>query len=815
MMKSLNGKNFKKVEILAPAGSYDVLTAVIHAGADAVYLGGASFGARAFAGNFNQEELLRALDFAHLRDKKIYMTVNTLLKERERKERLTDYILPFYRAGLDAVIVQDFGVFETLHAAFPDLPIHASTQMTVTGAKGTGLLQKMGAARVVTARELNLSELKEIHETCDIEIESFVHGALCYCYSGQCLLSSMNGTRSGNRGRCAQVCRLAYEAADENGRVINDAKSSYALSPKDMCTLTLLPDIIEAGVYSLKIEGRMKNVTYAAGVTAMYRKYVDLYMEKGRAGYAVEPSDIEALMDLYNRGAFTGGYYNQSKGREMMSLARPNHMGTAALQVVENISGRVTFQALREIHPQDVFEIDREHSFSSGGVYHAGQRFQVNLPKKHRLPKGRIVYRTRNQALVRQVQEKFVDGQGSLIPLKMHFTAEQNQPIRLRLCASAKRYGAVETEVFGVPAQPAVKQPASREKTAAQLAKLGGTPFCAAQVTVDLDGAVFIPVAQLNELRRMGVQSLTAQILKKCRRDDAVLCPPVKEDTACSLSGGAVTKPAKTVLVSTLAQAQGAFEMDDIHSVYLDFLLLDAPLDERLSEICRHSGKEAAAVLPHVLRGKNTALCKTLVENALVSGIDTFLVRNLEELGLLSEYRRHAAIKIIFDAGMYCWNSAAAKQLKEMAETAGLTLLRLTMPYELNSTELAQIDTRGIPTELIVYGHIPLMLSEQCVKRTYGRCDRKNTVFMLKEPKNGTYPVKSICRYCYSVLYSQKPLDLRSWFGQRDCKVAVLPDYIRYELTEGLTDGLSICSSDAPKDKMTPGYSGHFITGVE
>ena len=301
-MKDSNGKERKKrqeqmslrenkVEILAPAGSYDILMADFAAGADAVYLGGAMFGARAYANNLSQEELLRALDYAHLHDKKIYLTVNTLMKQQELEDRLLPYLEPFYKAGLSAVIVQDFGAFEAIKEAFPGLHIHASTQMTVTGAAGAKLLKEAGASRVVTARELNLAEIKAIHDNCDIEIESFIHGALCYCYSGQCLLSSFQGGRSGNRGRCAQPCRLMYTPqtsdmprtkgkglrGDEN-RQKDSNGSAYLLSPKDMCGLPVLPDIIEAGVYSLKIEGRMKNVNYAAGVTGIYRKYVDRYM---------------------------------------------------------------------------------------------------------------------------------------------------------------------------------------------------------------------------------------------------------------------------------------------------------------------------------------------------------------------------------------------------------------------------------------------------------------------------------------------------------------------------------------------------------
>lgn len=301
-----------QAELLAPAGSYESMTAAICAGADAVYLGGQLFGARAYANNLDTEQLKQAIDYVHLHKKALYLTVNTLLKEEELQEKLYDYLKPLYEQGLDAVIVQDMGVFTFIREQFPKLPIHASTQMTLTGVHGAAMLKKMGAQRIVTARELSLEEIADIHREVDIEIESFVHGALCYCYSGQCLFSSIAGGRSGNRGRCAQPCRLPYSS---NG------KQQYYLSPKDLCTVSLLPELIEAGIYSLKIEGRMKKPEYTAGVVSIYRKYLDDYLSHG-AGYRyqVKDSDAKILFDIYNRGGFTEGYYKKHNGKDMMFL---------------------------------------------------------------------------------------------------------------------------------------------------------------------------------------------------------------------------------------------------------------------------------------------------------------------------------------------------------------------------------------------------------------------------------------------------------------------------------------------------------------
>ena len=261
-----------QAELLAPAGSYESMTAAVAAGADAVYLGGQLFGARAYAENLDMEQLKRAIDYVHIHGRALYLTVNTLLKEEELEEKLYQYLLPLYREGLDAVIVQDMGVLALVREAFPKLPIHASTQMSLTGVHGARMMKELGVTRIVTARELSLSEIQEIYDKVDIEIESFVHGALCYSYSGQCLFSSIAGGRSGNRGRCAQPCRLPY---------LCEGKRQYYLSPKDLCAVGILPEMLRAGVYSFKIEGRMKKPEYTAGVVSIYRRYLDRCLSMG------------------------------------------------------------------------------------------------------------------------------------------------------------------------------------------------------------------------------------------------------------------------------------------------------------------------------------------------------------------------------------------------------------------------------------------------------------------------------------------------------------------------------------------------------
>lgn len=336
----------RDVEILAPAGSMECLRAAVAAGADAIYLGGTKFGARAYAQNLSEEDLVQAIEYVHIHGRKIYMTVNTLLKDRELNE-LYAYLLPYYKAGLDGVIVQDIGAVKFIGEYFPEMPVHASTQMMITNTLGADFLKRYGITRVVPARELSLKEIRDMKKQTGLEMECFVHGALCYCYSGQCLLSSMIGGRSGNRGQCAQPCRLPYQTEGK--------KPADLMSLKDLCTIDILPELIDAGIDSFKIEGRMKQPEYVYTVVKMYRKYADQYLKlqkegKGKSSYHVSEADKRELLATYQRRGYCEGYYYQHNGKDMVSLKRPKNGrdGSAEekpwqdIKVQEKINGILT-----------------------------------------------------------------------------------------------------------------------------------------------------------------------------------------------------------------------------------------------------------------------------------------------------------------------------------------------------------------------------------------------------------------------------------------------------------------------------------------
>ena len=355
----------KKVELLAPAGCYEALIGAFRAGADAVYLGGEKFGARAYADNFSKEEICRVLRYAHIWGKKIYLTVNTLVKESEFSS-LYEYLSPFYEAGLDGIIIQDLGVWQYVRETFPGLALHASTQMAVMGSGGASLLKREGAARIVPARELSLAEVKAIREKTGLELECFIHGAMCYSYSGQCLFSSILGGRSGNRGRCAQPCRLPYAVSDpETGRKTGEM---HVLSLKDMCTIAFLPKLLEAGIDSFKIEGRMKRPEYAAGVTAIYRRYIDAFYQYGADAYHVKPEDLDRLQRLYIRDEVQTGYYERMNGKEMITLGKAGYTGpdeALVHEIAERYPGQekkcsVTIRGAFQIGEAAVLQIEGE-----------------------------------------------------------------------------------------------------------------------------------------------------------------------------------------------------------------------------------------------------------------------------------------------------------------------------------------------------------------------------------------------------------------------------------------------------------------------
>ncbi len=726
----------KRVEILSPAGSYESLKAAIAAGADAVYIGGTRFGARAYANNLTEEELLEAIDYVHLHGKKIYLTINTLLKEHELSTELYDYLLPYYKQGIDAVIVQDIGVLTYIKEQFPDLPIHASTQMTITNVLGAQFLKSLGAERIVTAREMQLSEIEEIAKNTDLEIESFVHGALCYCYSGQCLYSSLIGGRSGNRGQCAQPCRLPY-------RTGNLKDTQYVLSLKDICTLEYIPELVEAGIDSFKIEGRMKKPEYVALVTAMYRKYVDLYLKYGKKAFRVEEKDSEMLMDLYNRGGFHGGYYHTKNGREMLSLERPNHAGVPALQVMKCKGRNVTVKAIVDIHKGDVIELpDGAETFTFGTDVLKGQTTTITTHKNQKFSQNHILNRTRNKSLLQWIKTSIIDSKR-----KMKMNGRLNLSVK-EASRLLIEYNDYTVEVTGEKAQEALNQPMNAERVQKQMRKTGNTLFEFDKLEIELDGNLFMPMQVLNELRRTGIEALEKRILSEYRREgkQKVLHTAVSEEGQNSMP--------MYVYVEDLEQWEEALNFEYAERIYLDCNALNkAWLNSDVSNIIdrtHQSGKQIYLGMPHVFREETIRKYEEAYENIFEASWDGVLIRNYESYVFLKNHGY--AGQIVTDYNLYQFNQYAKEFWKnEMIEST-------TAPLELNFRELKEVGVEN--SELVVYGYFPMMVSAQCVKKTTEGCKKQKGTCFIKDRYNKQFAVKNHCDYCYNIIYNTAPVVL-------------------------------------------------------
>lgn len=705
-----------KHELLAPAGSPDICRAVIAAGADAVYLGGEKYGARAFAQNFSEMDILQALDFAHLHGRKIFLTVNTLLKNREMGQELYDYLKPYYTHGLDAIIVQDYGVFQFVRNAFPDLPVHASTQMSVSNVYGAKFLQQQGAARIVTARELSLSEIKAIYDETGIEIESFVHGALCYCYSGQCLMSSMLGGRSGNRGRCAQPCRLGYQVMGEDGEFFHK-QEKYPLSPKDLCVLELIPKLCEAGIYSFKIEGRMKSLEYAAGVTQIYRKYLDIY-ESTPDQFQVEKRDYDYLLALGNRNGFTKGYYEMRNGRSMITLTDSSHSSVQAKDVY---------------HPDEPEKIGVEGK----AVIRTGQPLQLTLAVKKNDKDNR----------------RSADSGGQ-------YQAEQR-----------KFQKSTEITVTGAEVLPAQNRPLTPEDVKNRLSKTGDTPFCFVDLEVDMGESCFVPVKQINEIRRNGLNRLEQILLETHTRKlgEEQYSGPELYHLSGKKNLSANVHRCLNVQVSAIQQLEEALKYPYVDMVSLDLSAendlfiengkADVDLFTEVLESCRKKitdcGKQAAFCFPYIFRENSSVLYKNRAWMEVIRRFDRVWARSYDSLGFALHELRLEPGKAALDHNLYVYSGDAYAAFEKTG------LRRYTASLELNQKEFRHMPNEN--AEFCLYGYVPMMISAQCVYKNYARCCKNKPEeqnLYLNDRYFKKLFIKRNCKDCYNIIYNSQPLYL-------------------------------------------------------
>lgn len=749
----------KELELLAPAGSLKTLKAVIHAGADAVYLGGSMFGARAYANNFNEEELLEAIRFGHIHGRKIILAVNTLLKEYELGQ-LYDYLHPYYEAGLDAVIVQDMGVMEFIKTHFPNLPIHTSTQMTITNVEGARLLKEQGVERVVTAREMSLEEIQRIHDEVGVELESFIHGALCYCYSGQCLFSSIIGGRSGNRGRCAQPCRLSYEVL-QGEKSLTGHHATPILSLKDMCTLPFLYELADHGVYSFKIEGRMKTPEYAAGVVSIYRKYMDSYLDGSRI--PVEKKDIRALLELGNRGGFTNGYYYHHNDSDMLS-------GESA-----------------------------SHNKSEGVLQDNIRREYVDTELKEKI-KGKLIL-------------------------------NKECPAKIEV-----QYGKIKVSYQGNMVLVAQNRPLTKEVVTEKVTKTGNTPFVFENLEVTMDDDIFMPVNQLNQLRRGALEALEEALLKPYERTLPELVETSSAETDRQTTGNAIKEKQISgqslsqtsgqqsadsstevrVLIEDAEQLPAVLKADFVDTVYLDCMLytrenLLRKLSEDIDRV-HASGKKAFYVFPFIFRQQTSLFYEKIMPELKKLPLDGIMVRSLDEIAFVKEWG-NGNWQMVSDSNLYTYSNEAAEYFYRLG------MIQDTIPVELNRKEILRRENSR--SEMIIYGRLPLMITAQCIHKNTLGCMHQPKVLNLKDRYSVHFPVKNFCSECYNVIYNSLPVCL---FKEDVTVKKIAPAAVRLSFTtetEEETEQILTIYGDIYKNGGILGQmpmectNGHFKRGVE
>lgn len=795
-------------ELLAPAGGPDALKAAVQAGADAVYLGLESLNARQGAENFDLESLAAATRYAHLLGVRVYLTANVLVLESEMRDAVA-LIADAWEAGVDAVIVQDLGLLRLLRRHLPEIRVHASTQLNAHDSATVAEIGRMGASRVTLAREVSIREMRTIVETSQVEVETFVHGALCFCYSGQCLLSSMIGGRSGNRGRCAQPCRLPYTLLDERGREL-EAPGRYLLSPKDLAGIEKLPELVEAGVAALKIEGRMKGFEYVALVTSVYRAALDR-LAAGTEGFEVRRAEYDVLEEAFSRG-FTTAYLDGVRGDEMMSLARPNNRGVPVGRVTGFTEGAATISLDRSVESADQLEFwtgSGRFAQTAGGmtmdgraVTSAPQGATVRLRTERSVRKGDRVFRVANAALLEAARRLITpSGAKRRIPATFSVTAMVGRPLEV-----SATVGDVTKTATGDIVEKARTKPIAAEEVVEHVGRLGETPYEAAGWTVQLDPSAGLGYSALHRLR--------ADVLR--RLDEARLAPwqgrrPSRPEPALPTSASAPSERVVPELVVACADL-------DIARACLregaDRVLLSVDTVDQLAEL-------PAGVQPLLPR-----IAKDAELPRLMRRVEAGPAATAGTLGVLHR-GAEAGLRMEADWPLNAMNPWSVEALAE----AGASLVWASP--ELSGRQLTALTASSpVPVGVVVFGRLELMVAEHCVIGSTGGCDRRCAACerrlrsrRLRDQKDYEFPVRSDAMG-RTHIYNSVTLDLSRALDE---VLASGVAAVRLEFhTERIGEALELLRSfkrlirenvagrPAPEHPLvTPSTSGHFFRGVK
>ena len=707
------------VELLCPVGNFVCLKAAVQNGADAVYLGASNFSARASATNFSFEELKQAVEYAHIRDVKVHLALNTLIKNSELDSALSlaSYA---YEIGVDAIIVQDLGLAKILIKSFPKLPIHASTQMTIHNLEGVVQAERLGFSRVILSRELSLEEINYISRNSNIEIECFVHGALCISYSGQCLFSSMVGGRSANRGKCAQACRLPYELLEDNETVID---KGYLLSPRDLCGLDNLGFLIEAGITSLKIEGRLKSPEYVATVTRIYRKYIDLYLKNGN--FTVDEKDRIDLLQVFNRGGFSSGHFNDFPNKDLIFKDKSNNMGIYVGNVAnfDSNKGHIKLNLADSIEIGDTITFEKENtrytvselmiensnirSASTGQIVTIGRmKGNIHLSDK--------IYKLSSKSLSDFALKSYQNVEIKKILLACKIIIKKDSPVIVKVKAvnpSSNYQDIIINITSDIYPVESINQPITEEKIIEQFKKTGNTPYEFIKFDIDLDNNLYIPkISSLNALRRDVLKKLEDSAIKhSIRVSEELKLKNVQKEVS-------ILKPKikKTSLLLNILNLDFDYNnLQDVDRIYIPIKYFSMQKYENILTTIT-SRFITYIYMPTI----TTTNYKNIFMNSISSALSKykikgFVISNLAGFTLLKEFKKD--YDFIGNYTLNVFNDYTASELNNLG------ISTITLSPELNKLDIENI-CNGISSELIVYGNTPLMNIKYCLFGTSNQC---------------------------------------------------------------------------------------------
>ena len=717
------------IELLSPVGDFECLKAAVQNGADAVYFGANLFSARAFAKNFDLEDLEKAINYAKLRGVKTNLTLNTLIKDDEFEDAVM-LAKKAYEFGIDAIIVQDLGLATTLIKNFPNLPIHASTQMTIHNLDGALEAEKLGFKRAVLSRELSINEIEYICKNSNIEIEVFIHGALCISYSGQCLFSSMIGGRSGNRGKCAQPCRLPYELLENDNKI----DSGYLLSTRDLCGLEFLPQLINCGVKCLKIEGRMKNPQYVATVTRIYRKYIDLVLNN--KPYIIDENDKKDLLQAFNRGGFSNGHLSNNPNKKLVFKEKQNNMGIylgkikkfnsnkglITLTLNDNLEIGDSIFAEKETSNYTISELMKNDKNIKQGI--SGETVTFGRMKGN-INIGDKIYKTASKKLTSFATESF-SKEFKKIHLDCNISIKQNENIHIYV--KCLEHNIESSFVYNYIPLPAENKPLDKEKIIQQFSKTTDTPFEFSNLNIILDNNIFIPVSILNDLRRATINNIEKEIISSFKNtsDFCFVDKNIKEKNN-------IVNKKISLLLNELN-----VDLDYTNLIYIDniYIPLKYFYSKKYTDVLSILSNKfnIYIYLPNVLREKYinnlVSILNTSISQFNIKGL---ILSNIFYLNIINKID-NKNLDLVANYTLNIFNKFSVDKLKSFGFT------NLTISPELNKNSIINICNYNIDTELIVYGNTPLMTTNYCLlgatNSCYKDCSRNcsnNKKYYLKD----------------------------------------------------------------------------------